>query len=332
LDEETYPSGRVVKNIIDSNGDLAMVESRKNSSSGLIPYARAFSYTAAGAVSSMQLGNGRWESTAFNNRLQPTDIDLGAVQGHSDLLNLHYDYGTTDNNENVKTQTIDVLTVGANTGFTAVQTYTYDSLDRIKSASETIGGSQSWKQTFNYDRYGNRNFDSGNTTIRSVDSIVTKVVDPEVLASNNRFKLDQDNDGTNDYEYDSSGNLMTNAKGQSFTFDAENLQTTATGANLNTSYSYDGDNRRVKTYDAINDQTTIFVYDASGQLAAEYTINVPTPSDPTISYLTNDAIGSVRVSTNSFGDVKARRDFLPFGEELYAGLGGGAHDCTEIFV
>jgi RHS repeat-associated protein len=43
---------------------------------------------------------------------------------------------------------------------------------------------------------------------------------------------------------------------------------------------------------------------------------------PVISYLKEDALGSVRVTTNSFGEVKARRDFLPFGEELYAGLAG----------
>jgi RHS repeat-associated protein len=33
-------------------------------------------------------------------------------------------------------------------------------------------------------------------------------------------------------------------------------------------------------------------------------------------------LGSPRVTTNSFGEVTARRDFLPFGEELYAGLVG----------
>jgi RHS repeat-associated protein len=87
-------------------------------------------------------------------------------------------------------------------------------------------------------------------------------------------------------------------------------------------YSYDGNYKRVNTYDSINDRTTIFVYDASGRLAAEYTINVPPPSVPVISYLTEDALGSVRVTTNSFTEVKARRDFLPFGEELYAGLAG----------
>ena len=43
---------------------------------------------------------------------------------------------------------------------------------------------------------------------------------------------------------------------------------------------------------------------------------------PVIGYLTEDGLGSVRVTTNSFGEIKARRDFLPFGEELYAGLAG----------
>ncbi|MEP7147800.1 MAG: RHS repeat-associated core domain-containing protein [Acidobacteriota bacterium] len=38
----------------------------------------------------------------------------------------------------------------------------------------------------------------------------------------------------------------------------------------------------------------------------------------------HDALGSPRVVTNSFGEVKSRRDFLAFGEELYAGLASRA--------
>jgi RHS repeat-associated protein len=37
--------------------------------------------------------------------------------------------------------------------------------------------------------------------------------------------------------------------------------------------------------------------------------------------LTNDALGSPRVISDQNGEVKSRRDFLPFGEELYAGIG-----------
>lgn len=51
------------------------------------------------------------------------------------------------------------------TAFAAVQTYTYDSLNRIKSHLETADLGGSWSQTFNYDRYGNRKFDESNTSM-----------------------------------------------------------------------------------------------------------------------------------------------------------------------
>ncbi len=87
LIKQTYPSGRKVKNVIDMGGDLSIVQSAKcldgapgtgascGSQAGVWNYAQHFTYNAAGAVTAMQLGNGRWESTAFNSRLQPTQID-----------------------------------------------------------------------------------------------------------------------------------------------------------------------------------------------------------------------------------------------------------------
>lgn len=41
--------------------------------------------------------------------------------------------------------------------------YEYDSLNRLKDATETISSNQTWKQTFTYDCYGNRNFDERET-------------------------------------------------------------------------------------------------------------------------------------------------------------------------
>jgi YD repeat-containing protein len=79
LIEQQYPSGRKVKNVLDSSGDLTLVQSSKDTNSGYWNYASSFTYNPAGAVTSMQLGNGRWESTTFNSRLQPTQIALGAI-------------------------------------------------------------------------------------------------------------------------------------------------------------------------------------------------------------------------------------------------------------
>ena len=97
--QETYPSGRVVQNVVDSNGDLSLVESKKNANSGFWHYADSFTYNPSGAVNLMQLGNGRWESTVFNSRLQPTTIALGSTPTATDLLNLVYTYNTTRSEE-----------------------------------------------------------------------------------------------------------------------------------------------------------------------------------------------------------------------------------------
>jgi RHS repeat-associated protein len=82
------------------------------------------------------------------------------------------------------------------------------------------------------------------------------------------------------------------------------------------SYFYDGDGRRVKK--VVGTETKIFVYNASGQLVAEYTTTAPT--NPQISYLTSDTLGSPRINTNASGQVLARHDYMPFGEEII-GLG-----------
>ena len=87
---------------------------------------------------------------------------IGA-QAH-DLLKLDYSYGGANNNGNVLSQTITVSTAGQTPGFVATQAYSYDPLNRIKQAAETIPNQAGWQQAFVYDRYGNRNFEDANTS------------------------------------------------------------------------------------------------------------------------------------------------------------------------
>jgi len=63
----------------------------------------------------------------------------------------------------------------------------------------------------------------------------------------------------------------------------------------------------------------VFVYNVAGQLIAEYTSGTPAAGDT--SYLTTDHLGSTRLVTDSGGNVKARYDYLPFGEEIGANIG-----------
>jgi RHS repeat-associated protein len=303
LTEETYPSGRKVKNSFATDGDLSKVETQP-SGGAYATRADNFSYTAAGAVSAMQLGNAKWENAQFNSRLQPTQLGLGTSATDQSLWKVAYDYGTTDNNGNVKKQTITVPSITP-----LEQTYTYDSLNRIKSATENIqNSSETWKQTFQYDRYGNRNFDAANTT--TLGSCSTAQCNPQVDAANNRFTTNQG------YTYDLSGNLLTDAQNRSFFYDAENKQKEVKDASNNSigTYFYDGDGKRVKKVSAM--ENTLFVYDASGKMVAEYPLTSATPQTATTSYLTSDTLGSPRVITDTAGNVTSRRDFMPFGEEI----------------
>jgi RHS repeat-associated protein len=64
-------------------------------------------------------------------------------------------------------------------------------------------------------------------------------------------------------------------------------------------------------------ETTLFVYDASGKVVAEYSTIVTPPSEAKVSYLTTDNLGTPRINTDQNGNITARHDYYPFGEEIY---------------
>ncbi len=80
---------------------------------------------------------------------------------------------------------------------------------------------------------------------------------------------------------------------------------------------YDAGGQRVGTQ-AGGSLTNVLVYDAGGKLVAEY--GSPASSGGT-QYLLSDQQGSPRTITNASGTVVSRHDYLPFGEELSAGVG-----------
>ena len=128
--------------------------------------------------------------------------------------------------------------------------------------------------------------------------------------------------------------MITDAEGRTFTFDAENKQTQVKDANdaVIGTYSYDGDGKRVKK--AATTENIVFVYDAAGKLVEEYSGStlqtayvyagsrlLTTETATGTSYLTSDHLGSPRINTDATGNVTARHDYMPFGEEIFS-LGG----------
>lgn len=317
LIQQTYPSGRVVETDLDASGDIASVTSKKNSAAIFGTFANNFSYTAAGAISSMRLGNGKWENTKYNTRLQPIEMGLGASSTDAGAWKVTYEYGelqtngtvdATKNSGNIGKQTLTVP------GTSFVTAYRYDPLNRLTEAQEKTGSTQNWIQTFGYDVYGNRT--SFSQTIGSTTTTTT----PTVNASTNRFNTGQG------FTYDANGNLTQDVDAvsshtRSFTFNGDNKQTQVkdvTNSNhVVGTYYYDGEGKRVKK--VTDTETTVFVY-ALGRIVAEYSTQIS--STPSVAYTTSDHLGSPRVITNEQSQVESRRDFMPFGEELYISVGG----------
>jgi RHS repeat-associated protein len=307
----TYPSGRSLTITQDTAGRVGRVVGAldehettyaegpdPNVNQGLIQYA------AHGGMSGLKLGNGLVESTVYNSRLQPTSIQAGT------LLTLGFDYGpSSTNNGNLLSQSI----TGA--GGTFSQSYTYDAVNRLASAQEGA----TWSRTFGYDGFGNMWVEANSGV--TLDPF-TPTGPSSYDTATNRFV----NAGLG-ISYDGVGN-QTAIGGYTRSYDGENRQRTSAIGSAVTSYVYDGDGRRVKKVN--NGATTVYVYDAAGQLAAEYATQPDPDPKCTTCYLTADHLGSTRLMTAATGTlnpadpdyiVRARHDYLPFGEEIPAGVG-----------
>jgi RHS repeat-associated protein len=315
LKTEKYPGGRIVAMDYDVAGRLAGVQNQGGSfyaGAAATDVTNRIQYTANGFVSKMKLGNNLWEHANFNLRFQPTQIGLGTTAANSSVMQLDYNWGTTANNGNLIGQTLTIP------GLTLTQAYTYDSLNRLETATEN--GGSSWKLKFGYDRYGNRSVDT-NPTFTSPDLIGPN---PVISPTTNRIVAQ----AGEQYIIDGAGNLTRGREGQTYAFDGENRMITFNGgpSQGGASYSYDGDGRRIKK--VTGSVTTTFVYDVQGRMLAEY--SSASPAGTGTSYMSADHLGTPRVITDATGAVKARHDYLPFGEEI--GLKGGRNTDPHKYV
>ena len=302
--QETYPTGRTVVTGYDNAGRLLNVNNAFTSTT----YAGSAWYAANGAMSSLTLETNVTEATTFNSRFQPTQIQAG-------MMTLGYGYGTSNNNGNVQTATV----TWAGNG-TLNQYFVYDPMNRLLGALENPGSAPAsafaasftcpaatgWCQQYGYpDVFGNRKVEAESSSLGALANVPTSF-DP----ATNQNRGGNWTAGS----YDDSGNVLSDGQ-TTYTYDAENRQVTGGGA----VYVYDGDGRRVKK--TAGGITSVYAYDAFGNLAVEYTSQVLVTETK---YLTADALGSTRLVTNGSGTVQECRDYLPFGERLTVGRPGCA--------
>ena len=312
MTSETYPSApgnsdRLNVNMsYDDAGRLASLSGGGASLSQV-------TYAAHGALAREVYGNNLAHTISYNNRLQVSVIKLATYTTRTALvdLDLVYNYGTTNNNGNLQSETY----LSNVSGLNYTQNFSYDSLNRLATATETAGGNTSWTQSNGYDRYGNRGIDLGNGQQNL-----------SFNPSNNRIT-------TSGYSYDDAGNLLTDGA-HSYTYDAENKVKTVDGT---AAYVYDGEGQRVRK---LVGENLRFVYDMQGKEVAEFDgangtlqkeyiygasgllATIAATGANAVQYLTADHLGSPRVVTTDWGQLVSRHDYLPFGEELFAGSGG----------
>ncbi len=241
------------------------------------------------------------EAWSYNyERLQPTGISVGTPLEPRKVFGVDLSYcqnqglACSTNNGNL-------LWVGLPvTG--AVQNYTYDASNRLATASEA----SAWTRNYGYDPRGN-GWVSSWTGVSPATFTPTGQTN---FDGNNRLVLQGSG-------YDGAGSPSA-IGGYGFVWDAEGRMVASTINMVQTQYSCDGEGRRVQKQGP--NGTTVYVYDAAGYLAAESGGQRQTCET---CYVTVDQLGSARVVTDqASAAVLERHDYLPFGEEIWAGTGG----------
>jgi RHS repeat-associated protein len=302
----TNPSGRVIQYDVDDAGRTAKVYA------GSTIYAdmtvTSTPYTADGRIAQMKLGNNLWETRVYQTPGSPTLFRLGTTQGNNDKLELEYNFSSSANNGNLQSHVI------RQPGGTWTQTYSYDGVNRLLAASEAGG----WSRSYGYDQYGNR-WVSGSSGLQWAD-VHEPTASSNFNPANNRLSVAGSS-------FDAAGNQIYFAP-WNLGYDAENRAVTvSSGSDGNAIYAYDGDGRRVKktwTPQGGTPVTTYYVYNALGQLAAEYSTQSPTAST---AYIHTDMLGSTRMVTNASGATLECYDYLPFGRMLSDGVNSRNTGC-----
>jgi RHS repeat-associated protein len=284
----SYPSGRTVSYGYDGAGRATAFTG--NLGDGVTrSYATQISYSPFGGITEERFGTTTpvFNKRHYNVRGQLYDIRVstsslsvdewnwnrGVIVNWYDSTNgfpdANYNSGT-DNNGNLLRQEVYVPNNDQASSFSfRRQNYTYDSLNRLTGVAEYANGTtQSFAQSYAYDRWGNRTIDITPTKSWGA-GINNKSLG--VNTTSNRLTVPGGQSGA--LAYDAVGNLVTDTyTGEGAReYDAENRISRAWANNQWQIYAYDSDGKRVKR--VVNSTETWQVYGMGGELLAEYAQN-----------------------------------------------------------
>jgi RHS repeat-associated protein len=309
-----YPSGLTVNYTFDDAGRpvKAFTANRTYADLTVATAPPTAAYTPDGRIVRMRLGNELWETYDYRTPQLPTKLKVGTSFNSNDRLELEYNYSAAANNGNLLGHVI------RRPGRTWTQTFTYDGLNRLLTATES--GTNVWTRSYDYDQFGNRwtTNPTSNLDIHEASSFTN-------FNEANRIIIGS----TTAASYDAAGN-QTKYDPFTLSYDAENRNTSVTSPIDNVYFYYDGEGKRVKKVaTGATTVTTYYVYNVLGQLVAEYSDGNTSGGT---SWIHTDLLGSVRMITgdkpvNGTAPVLECDDYMPFGQLLGAGVQRPSGDC-----
>ena len=214
---------------------------------------------------------------------------MKTIKTGADLVDHTYSFDDIGNIENITD----------NDNSANSQTFTYDDLDRLKTANSGNYGSL----IYAYDKIGNF------TSKRGIN--YTYSARPHAVTSTS--------DG-NTYVYDDNGN-MTLGAGRSITYNCDNKPSSITMGGNTTVFFYDGSGARVKKM--TGSSTTVYIgklYEETGGVSTNYifagSTRIASKTTAGTYYYHQDHLGSSSVITNLSGVKVEEIHYYPFGETL----------------
>ena len=291
----TYPDNEVVQNTYNAQGLLSAVRSTNYPQN----YVTSLSYNALSKVAAKTVGNGTVTSYDYYDAVAKGALNFRLHNVSTPgLQNLTYAYDPAGNISSVT----DSLKA-------ATQTFGYDSLHRLTSASSAAAPAYTHAYAYNA---------IGNVTVLNAAAYTY----PAAGAARPHAPT---GDGACTYGYDANGSLLNRTCGataRSFAWDYDNrLNQVQDGTTVLGTFTYDYAGTRVKKvegaattltpfphYRSVNGAITKY-YFANGERVAERT----GPAATDVFYYHSDHLGSSNTVSNSAGaEVKATL-FLPYG-------------------
>ncbi len=307
----TYYFAVVAYNSAGTSGNSNEVSATPNFVETATLFVKNVDYNAAGQIIKIEYGNGVTTTYTYD----PLNLRLKKIYTVNSsvtvLQNLNYAYDSVGN----------IVSIADNVN-TASQTFNYDELNRLKSASGSYG-----TKNYSYDKIGNITQKDGINYTYGLGGLKPHAV----TALNN---------GTT-FEYDANGNMSKRTEPgnviTTYTYDTENRLTRVdkNGNNL-ALYYYDGDGGRQKTIVGGGITTHVGnLYEESGTRKTKYVFlgntRIASLTNGNVLYYHGDHLGSANVLTDASGVKKELTEYEPFGKISRSNKLGNSDEIARYY-